>query len=118
MKLTTSLVLAAYWAIGAVAIPTLPQLGPLEIFHDLPKLPPSWTVHGPADKDTKVKAQIGLKQNNIKELQAKLLDISNPESSSYGNWLSQEEGKSPRLTIQHSSIKLTVYSRCLHGPPC
>ncbi|KAJ3493775.1 hypothetical protein NLG97_g4520 [Lecanicillium saksenae] len=71
MKLTTSLALAAYWAIGAVAIPTAPKLGPLQVFHNLPKLPPQWTIHGPADKTTKVKAQI--------------------DSPNYGKWLSKEE---------------------------
>lgn len=93
MQISNTLTLAAFFAIGAVAIPTIPQVGPLEVFHHLPRLPTKWISHGPADKSATVKAQIGLKQSNIKGLQAKLLDISNPDSPNYGKWLSQEEAE-------------------------
>ena len=81
--------LAATAAVGALAAPT--EHGPLVTFGQLKSLPAQWTAQGQADKGAVVKAQIGLKQNNIKGLQEKLLDISNPSSSNYGKWLSQEE---------------------------
>ena len=93
MKVSNTLTLAAFFAIGAVAIPTIPQVGPLEVFRHLPKLPAKWVSHGPADKSATAKAQIGLKQSNIKGLQTKLLDISNPDSPNYGKWLSHEEAE-------------------------
>lgn len=38
-----------------------------------------------------VKAHIGIRQNNIKGLHDILLDISDPESSNYGHWLTKEQ---------------------------
>lgn len=117
MKLTASLVLAAYWAIGAVAIPTTAaKLGPLEIFHNLPSLPPKWTAHGPANGKTKVHARIGLKQSNIPALQEKLLDISNPDSPNYGKWLSKEERKS--MSFYLLSLFSAFHLVLLLAPSC
>lgn len=80
---------AATAAVGALAAPT--EHGPLVTFSQIKNLPVHWTAQGQADKGAVIKAQIGLKQNNIKGLQEKLLDISNPNSRNYGKWLSQEE---------------------------
>lgn len=68
-----------------------PVDSPLTLFHQIESIPKQWLSHGKAGKDTMIKAQIGLKQSNIEGLQAKLLDVSNPESSNYGKWLSKEE---------------------------
>lgn len=38
-----------------------------------------------------VKAHIGIRQSNIKGLQDVLLDISDPESSNYGRWLTRAQ---------------------------
>lgn len=78
-------------AVGALAAPSTPQHGPLVTFQQLKQLPSQWTAQGQADKGTMIKAQIGLKQSNVKGLQEKLMDISNPSSANYGKWLSQEE---------------------------
>lgn len=86
----SKIALAATAAVGVLAAPAQ-QHGPLTRFSHITRLPSHWTAQGQADRGTLVKAQIGLKQNNIKGLQEKLLDISNPESSNYGKWLSQSE---------------------------
>lgn len=55
------------------------------------KLPSHWSHVSVPKPDTVLKMQIGLKQSNIQGLQAKLLDISHPDSPRYGQWLSDEE---------------------------
>lgn len=65
--------------------------GPSKLFEKLKQLPKQWVSNGRADTGATIKAQIALKQTNIKGLQEKLVDISNPDSPNYGKWLSQEE---------------------------
>lgn len=81
--------IAAASAGGVFAAPA--GHGPLKQFGQLKHVPAMWTSHGPADGAAMITAQIGLKQNNIKGLQEKLLDISHPDSPNYGKWLSKEE---------------------------
>jgi len=44
-----------------------------------------------ADPRTNMKFRIALKQYNLDVLEAKLMDISNPESANYGKWMKQHE---------------------------
>lgn len=78
-------------AVGAIAAPAAGSHGPLVKFHELKQIPAKWQSHGQASKGAMIKAQIGLKQGNIKGLQEKLMDISHPDSPNYGKWLSPEE---------------------------
>lgn len=78
-------------AAGTRAAPATANHGPLTLFTELKQQPSMWKSEGAADKGAMITAQIGLKQSNIPGLQAKLLDISNPENPNYGKWLSQEE---------------------------
>lgn len=71
--------------------PSIPPFGPPQIFDQLKSLPASWKASGPVKKEAQIHAQIGLKQRNIDQLQAKLLDISDPDSENYGRWMSKEE---------------------------
>lgn len=91
MVAISKLCFTATAAIGALAAPASNNHGPLTLFQELKALPSQWSSKGAADKGAMVKAQIGLKQGNIKGLQAKLMDISNPDSPNYGKWLSQDE---------------------------
>lgn len=75
---------------AAQASPLAAQLGPSTLFAEIAK-PASWTATGDANPETVLKMHIGLKQNNIKGLEAKLLDVSNPQSTNYGKWLSKDE---------------------------
>ncbi|KAM3430033.1 hypothetical protein NHJ13734_007916 [Beauveria thailandica] len=75
---------------GSVLAAPAPH-GPLTKFGELKKLPSSWVATGAADSNAVIKAQIGIKQNNIKGLQDKLDDIANPDSPNYGKWLSKED---------------------------
>lgn len=50
-----------------------------------------WVHHAAAPADTMLNMHIGLKHEDSKSLELKLLDISNPASPNYGKWLSQEE---------------------------
>lgn len=81
--------LAATAAVGVFAAPA--QHGPLAKFGELKHIPARWSTAGKADQGAMMTASIGLKQNNIQGLQAKLLDISNPASKNYGKWLTQKE---------------------------
>ncbi|ATY60456.1 family S53 protease [Cordyceps militaris] len=74
---------------GVLAAPA--PHGPLVKFGELKKLPSSWVATGAADSSAVIKAQIGIKQTNIKGLQDKLADIADPNSPNYGQWLSREE---------------------------
>ncbi|TQW00051.1 family S53 protease-like protein [Cordyceps javanica] len=87
----SSICLALTVAGGAYAAPTSANHGPLTLFSEIKQIPSKWQSTGAAEKGAMVKGQIGLKQSNIKGLEAKLLDISNPTSPNYGKWLSHAE---------------------------
>ncbi|KAJ6784771.1 hypothetical protein PWT90_05731 [Aphanocladium album] len=80
---------AALSAGGALAAPA--PHGPLVKFGELTKMPSKWVATGHAASEATIKAQIGIKQSNIKGLQEKLADIADPNSPNYGKWLSKEE---------------------------
>ncbi len=75
---------------GSVLAAPAPH-GPLVKFGEIRKLPSKWVATGAADANAVIKGQIGIKQNNIQGLQAKLADIADPNSPNYGQWLSKEE---------------------------
>lgn len=85
----SKLCFAAVATVGTFAAPA--QHGPLVKFGELKHIPAQWSAAGKADQGAMMKASIGLKQSNIEALQAKLLDISNPDSPNYGKWLTQKE---------------------------
>ncbi|KAI9436209.1 family S53 protease [Lactarius indigo] len=54
-------------------------------------VPEGFTSKGPAPGNAALRLHIALVQNDIKGLQTKLMDVSTPSSSQYGQWLSKEE---------------------------
>ncbi|CEJ81877.1 hypothetical protein VHEMI01984 [[Torrubiella] hemipterigena] len=66
------------------------NLGPLSLLEQI-KVPEGWSSTGNTHPDTMLRMQIGLKQSNVKGLEQKLLDISNPSSPNYGKWLTKEQ---------------------------
>lgn len=88
MVCLSKICITAFLAGGILAAPAP---GPLIKFGELKKVPANWVVDGPADSNALIKARIGIKQNNIRGLQQKLMDISDPKSKNYGKWLSKEE---------------------------
>lgn len=91
MVVLSKLFFVASLASTVITSPLDNTVNPLVVFHKLKSVPSQWVGRGRADKDLPIKAQIGLKQGNIRGLQEKLLDISNPASPNYGEWLSKEE---------------------------
>lgn len=85
-----SAAVAALIVSAANASPLAASLGLPSLFDRIDK-PASWTAAGDANPDTTLKLAIGLKQGNMQGLEAKLLDVSNPASTSYGKWLSKAE---------------------------
>ena len=68
------------------------KLGAFAAVHEeLPALPAGWThVATPADSSTIV-LQIGLQQQNLDQLESKLIAVSTPNSADYGNHLERED---------------------------
>jgi tripeptidyl-peptidase-1 len=59
------------------------------VLHNSRAAPPSGYTHqGPAPAGQTLALRVALASNNIAGLEAKLLDISNPESPNYAKWLS------------------------------
>lgn len=79
-----------FLAASVQASPLLQTLGPSSLFDRIDH-PLGWRQDGSVHSEATLKLSIGLKQNDIKGLEAKLLDISNPESDNYGKWLSKDE---------------------------
>ena len=76
--------------IAAANATPLNDFGPASVLEKV-NVPSHWSRTGNINPDAVLKMQIGLKQNNIKGLQAKLLDVSSPDSQNYGKWLSKED---------------------------
>ncbi|KAJ6783209.1 hypothetical protein PWT90_01249 [Aphanocladium album] len=89
MVVLSKICATAFLASGVFAAPATP--GPMAKFAELKTAPSNWISQGPADGSAIIHAKIGIKQKDITGLQQKLLDISNPKSSNYGKWLTQEE---------------------------
>lgn len=69
----------------------LKDLGPLSIFDKITNPAPGWVSAGDAPADAILHMHIGLKHGDIAGLEKKLLDVSNPSSPNYGQWLSKAE---------------------------
>lgn len=83
---------AACMAMATAALGTpLADRAPSFSVVETANVPPTWKNVGAADPGMMLQMQIGLKQQNMDGLQAKLLELSNPKSSSYGKWLSKEQ---------------------------
>jgi hypothetical protein len=94
MVFFTRAALLALLTLMARASPLLGQraanLGPLSILENI-TIPSGWTPTGSPNPETLMTMQVALKQKNIDGLQAKLMDVSDPESPNYGKCLSKED---------------------------
>lgn len=64
----------------------------LAIVHEhLTALPSGWTATSAANEASLVTFTVALTQQNIGQLESKLLAVSTPESPSYGQYLSDDE---------------------------
>ena len=63
----------------------------MQVHESRQSAPSGFSKTGAADPDATLKLRIALVQNNIAELQEKLIDVSTPSSSNYGQHLSKEE---------------------------
>lgn len=52
--------------------------------------PSNWIRRGPAPDSHVLDLHFGLKQRAMDDLETKLLDIADPDSASYGQWLTKE----------------------------
>ncbi|KAM3437147.1 hypothetical protein NHJ13734_004794 [Beauveria thailandica] len=57
----------------------------------LPTIPQGWQVHSDAPADHKINMHIGLKEQNMDQLQKRLLEMSHPEHADYGKHMSKAE---------------------------
>lgn len=73
-------------AVLSHAVPTL------AVVHErLAALPTGWTVTGAADVTSTLTFTIALTQQNIAQLESRLLAVSTPGSASYGKYLEHDE---------------------------
>ena len=54
-------------------------------------VPEGFTNKGPAPGNATLHFRIALVQNDIEGLKTKLMDVSTPSNTQYGEWLSKEE---------------------------
>lgn len=77
-----------------VLVATLAAASPLTQFvpqHSLPSVPAGWTHHAAAPADHTIALQIRLKEENLDQLQQRLLQISDPDHIDYGKHMSKAE---------------------------
>lgn len=55
------------------------------------KTPAGWVALGPAPRDHTLELTFAVKQTHTAQLEATLLEVSDPDSASYGQWLSNED---------------------------
>ena len=55
------------------------------------KTPAGWVALGPAPADHTLELTFAVKQTHTAQLEATLLEVSDPDSASYGQWLSNED---------------------------
>ncbi|CAK5281051.1 unnamed protein product [Mycena citricolor] len=64
------------------------------VLHDsLATVPAGFVSHGPAPATHELELRFGLAGNDVKGLQAKLMEVSTPGSANFRQWLSKEEVK-------------------------
>lgn len=112
------LALVALACVAMASSPSLPQLGPSQLFGELKAIPHNWSLKGAARQDAKVEAQTGLKQRNMDQLQAKLLDISDPGSDNYGKWMSTKaiDELTKPSDADITAVKSWLTSHGIHQP--
>ena len=59
--------------------------------HSRPGPPSGFVIDGPASSSESITLRIALANNNLEGLESKLLLISDPSSSEYGQFLTQDE---------------------------
>src|ERR1700761_305543 len=63
--------------------------------HSRPAPPAGFVTDGPAPSTASITLRIALANNNLDGLEAKLLAISDPSNSAYGQFLDQEQVNTP-----------------------
>lgn len=85
---------SSFAALGAaLAGVTAAAKSPPMLLKERVNTPEQWIRRGPAPDDHMLDLRFGLRQRAISELESKLLDVSDPDSANYGQWLSQSEVK-------------------------
>ncbi|TEB29129.1 subtilisin-like protein [Coprinellus micaceus] len=84
------------------------------IKHSWGDIPRGWTYHSTPPPDDTFELRIGLKQARIDELIDRLLEISDPNHSSYGKHLSQEESEA-LASCQPKALDETKEWLAYHG---
>lgn len=88
--IASRITLLGLFACMSSAVPLSASFGPMLLKEDV-KIPNGWTANGTPSDHVALKMQIALKQSDMAGLEKTLLDVSNPKSSNYRNWLSKEE---------------------------
>ncbi|KAJ3493922.1 hypothetical protein NLG97_g4416 [Lecanicillium saksenae] len=74
---------------------TLAAASPMQqdmvVKHALPSVPTGWQVKSAAPPALKINMHIGLKEQNLDQLQQRLLAMSDPEHAEYGKHMSRDE---------------------------
>lgn len=78
----------------AITLASMAAASPAMIVKESVSAPPQWIRRGPAPDDHTITLNIALKQRAVSDLEEKLLEIADPDSAEYGNWLSQDQVKS------------------------
>lgn len=73
-----------------VSVSAAPALGSHAVLEAV-NVPHTWTASGVPKPDTKMRLQIGLKQQDMAGLEKRLLEISDHTHADYGQWLSKED---------------------------
>ncbi|EGX94758.1 tripeptidyl peptidase SED3 [Cordyceps militaris CM01] len=63
----------------------------MSLKHSLHMVPQGWEVHSDAPADQKLNLHIGLKEQNLDQLQKRLLEMSTPDHADYGKHMSKDE---------------------------
>ncbi|KHN94998.1 family S53 protease-like protein [Metarhizium album ARSEF 1941] len=88
--LAVASIAAGFAEAGPLSLGASADFGPSSLFEKI-NVPSQWKLSGIPNPDTMMKMQIGLKQKDMAGLRKKLMDISNPKSANYGNWLLKDE---------------------------
>ncbi|CEJ82960.1 hypothetical protein VHEMI02997 [[Torrubiella] hemipterigena] len=73
-----------------VSVSAAPALGSHAVLEAV-NVPHTWTASGAPKPDTKMRLQIGLKQQDMAGLEKRLMEISDHTHADYGKWLSKED---------------------------
>lgn len=68
-----------------------PQQQDMAIKHSLPSVPAGWQLKSAAPASMPIDMHIGLKEQNLDQLQKRLLEMSDPAHASYGKHMSRAE---------------------------